>query len=109
MDRAADRHGSVAVTRDNWQRLTRASRCAPRKRIKTKTGARYLKQTEIAQFPAQRLRHRRDAGAGGPDIRRDIALGEVAPALERPHRPRQHRDDLGLHHEATPSDPVAVT
>jgi hypothetical protein len=67
-----------------------------------------LKQPEIAQFAAQRLRHRRDAGGGLAEIRRHGILGQITPALERPHRPRRHRDHLGLHHQPASSDPVAV-
>ena len=35
-------------------------------------------------------------------------MDEIAPALERPHRPRQHRDHFGLHHQPASSDAVAV-
>jgi hypothetical protein len=67
-----------------------------------------LKQPEIAQFAAQRLGHRGNAGAHGTQIRRDIAVGEIAPALERPHRALHHRDHLGLHHQPAAPDTVAI-
>src|SRR6185437_981418 len=48
--------------------------------------------------------------AGGclTEIGRRRAVGEVPPALERPHRPRRHGDHLGLHHDPATSDAVLV-
>src|SRR5216683_1941681 len=68
-----------------------------------------LEQSKVAQFAAHRLRHRRDASRRRlAEIRRNGVVGQVAPALERAHRPRRHRDHLGLHHQAAASNAVAV-
>ena len=49
------------------------------------------------------------AGGGGfGQIGRRGVLGQIAPALERAHRPRRDRDHLGLHHQAAAADAVLV-
>src|SRR5688572_1149289 len=65
-------------------------------------------QTQIAQFAAQRLGHRRDAGGGLAEIRRRGIVPEITPALERPHRPRRDRDHFRLHHQPAAADAVLV-
>src|SRR5690349_21818870 len=58
-------------------------------------------QSEVAQFAAHRLGHRGHALLGDPaEIGRCGIRIEIAPALERPHRPRRHRDHLRLHDDA---------
>ncbi|SDS03895.1 hypothetical protein SAMN05444158_0806 [Bradyrhizobium canariense] len=74
----------------------------------TRTAPYALQQPQIAQFAPQWLGHRRDAGAHGTEIRWHIAIGEIAPALEGPHRPRHHGDHLGLHDQTASSDAIAI-
>jgi hypothetical protein len=49
----------------------------------------WLEQPEIAQFPAQRFGHRcHTAGGRFAEVARCRVVGEVSPALERPHGTR---------------------
>src|SRR5436190_5054433 len=90
-------------------RLTRMARPLPLPMQGCCRATPLLKQSEIAQFAAQGFGHGRhtlcrslaEVGRGG------IRL-EVAPALERPHRPWRHREHLGLHHNAAATDTVLV-
>ena len=58
-----------------------------------------------ASVPAspRRWRRRTWPRSGGA-----ASSAEIAPALERPHRPRRHRDHLGLHHQPAAADAVLV-
>jgi len=67
-----------------------------------------------SRYSSPRSRSSRRSGSGiaatpaGAEIRRNVVVGEIAPALERPHRPLHHRDHLGLHHQPAASDAVLV-
>jgi hypothetical protein len=65
-------------------------------------------QPEFAQSPPQFLRHVRAMILPKTKIGRPVGLGQIAPALKGPARPRDDRDDLRLEFEAAAPDAVRI-
>src|SRR5271166_6274909 len=67
-----------------------------------------LEEPEPGEFAPQRLGHIREAGLGLIDVGRSRLCLVIAPALERPHRPRRDRDNMPVEPEPAAADPVRV-
>src|SRR5215472_3057946 len=65
-------------------------------------------QAQPAQLATQRLRHVLGARRGEVEVAWSIVLREIAPALERPIRPRLDQDELGLEHQMAAADALLV-
>src|SRR5262245_24358726 len=65
-------------------------------------------EAELAQLATQRLRHVLGTRRRAVEVARGVFDREIAPALERPIRPRLDQDELGLEHQMAAADPFLV-
>src|SRR5262245_5053860 len=65
-------------------------------------------EAELAQLATQRLRHVLGTRRSAVEVARGVFDREIAPALERPIRPRLDQDELGLEHQMAAADPFLV-
>src|SRR5262245_13065335 len=65
-------------------------------------------EAELAQLATQRLRHVLGTRRRAVEVARGVFDREIAPALERPIRPRLDQDELRLEHQMAAADPFLV-
>src|SRR5262245_18999487 len=65
-------------------------------------------EPELAQLATQRLRHILGPWRSAVEVARGVFGREIAPALERPPRPRLDQGELGLEHQMAAADPFLV-
>src|SRR5262245_66128559 len=65
-------------------------------------------EAELAQLATQRLRHVLGTRRSAVEVARGVFDREIAPALERPIRPRLDQDELGLEHQMAAADAFLV-
>src|SRR5262249_49859576 len=65
-------------------------------------------EAELAQLATQRLRHILGTRRGAVEVAWGVFGREIAPALERPPRPRLDQDELRLEHQMAAADPLLV-
>src|SRR5215203_7305717 len=91
-------------TASRWEGASRLPRAAD---VRWRTRSR-SEEAEVDELAPERLRHRREVAGGAAEVARGVLGVEVAPALERPARPRLDGDHHRLYDEAAAPDAVAV-
>src|SRR5215217_2593075 len=91
-------------TASRWEGASRLPRAAD---VRWRTRSR-SEEAEVDELAPERLRHRREVAGGAAEVARGVLGVEVAPALERPARPRLDRDHHRLDDQAAAPDAVAV-